>query len=100
MSSKSIRERTYIHLPDDPSCVQIGAGRADADGVTVTLRIGDGEPGETVVFICCAEQLDRIAEEAARAADWMRRAQIVQAQLAAIQTAPNASAAPPSAIAL
>ena len=72
---------TYIHVPMTARLSH--AVDASNFGVSASIRVGDHGEHDAAIFFRSPEQLDRLADEAARAARTMRKALALRTQLEA-----------------
>lgn len=72
---------TYVHVP--PTARISHVIDSSSFGVSASIRIGAYGENDASLFFRSPEQLEKLAEEAARAAKWMRNAVSLRAQIQA-----------------
>lgn len=72
---------TYVHVPMGARITH--AIDSSNFGVSASMRIGEHGENDATLFFRTPEQLERLAEEAAKAAKWMRQAVTLRNQLQA-----------------
>ena len=74
---------TYIHVPTGARISH--AVDASSFGVSATIRVGDHGENDAILFLRTPEQLERLAEEATRAAKTLRQAVALRSQIHAVE---------------
>ena len=72
---------TYVHVPTGARITH--AIDSSNFGVSASIRIGEHGENDATLFFRTPEQLERLAEEAAKAAKWVRQAVTLRNQLQA-----------------
>ena len=75
---------TYIHVP---SAARLSHSvDVSSFGTSASVRVGSHGENDAVLFFRSAEQLERLAEEAAQAAKALRQAELLSRQIAATRS--------------
>lgn len=72
---------TYVHVP--PTARMSHTIDSSSFGVSASIRIGAYGENDVSIFFRSPDQLEKLADEAAKAAKWMRNAVALQVQLQA-----------------